>query len=208
MPEPVSTNLTWHLGTVTRDERQQLLHQKGVIVWLTGLSGSGKSTIAVILEQMLLRRHKHAYRLDGDNVRYGLNNNLGFSEADRTENIRRIGEVAKLFIDAGVIVLASFISPYRKDRESVRAGCQPGEFVEVYVHHVAGRSGAARSQRFVQKSSRGRDQRFHGNRRPRTKRLNRRKSNWKPSNSPPSNPPRQILKYLEDGGYLRAEPSA
>src|SRR5687768_18452211 len=101
---------------------------------MTGLSASGKSTIAVILEQMLLHRKKHAYRLDGDNIRMGLNKNLGFSADDRAENIRRIGEVAKLFSDAGVIAITSFISPYRKDRDAVRAGMKAGEFVEVYVN--------------------------------------------------------------------------
>jgi adenylylsulfate kinase len=133
MIEAATNNLTWHLGTVSRAERQQLLDQKGVTLWLTGLSASGKSTIACIVEQMLLHRKKHAYRLDGDNIRMGLNNNLGFSAEDRSENIRRIGEVAKLFTDAGVIVLASFISPYRRDRDAVRALLPAGEFVEVYV---------------------------------------------------------------------------
>src|SRR5215203_4131692 len=133
MAEQKATNVTWHEGSVTREERQGLLGQKGVTVWMTGLSASGKSTIACILEQMLLHKKKHAYRLDGDNVRMGLNKNLGFSAEDRTENIRRIGEVAKLLTDAGVIVLAAFISPYRKDREAVRATLGPGEFVEVYV---------------------------------------------------------------------------
>src|SRR5918994_3871893 len=133
MAEQKATNVTWHEGSVTRDEREKLLGQKGVTVWMTGLSASGKSTIACILEQMLLHQKKHAYRLDGDNVRHGLNKNLGFSAEDRAENIRRIGEVAKLFTDAGVIVIASFISPYRRDRSAVRAAMKPGEFVEVYV---------------------------------------------------------------------------
>jgi adenylylsulfate kinase len=128
-----ATNITWHEGSVTRDEREKLLGQKGVTVWMTGLSASGKSTIAVILEQMLLHRKKHAYRLDGDNIRHGLNKNLGFTAEDRTENIRRIGEVAKLFTDAGVIAITSFISPYRKDRDAVRANMKPGEFIEVFV---------------------------------------------------------------------------
>lgn len=128
-----ATNVTWHEGSVTREERQQLLNQKGVTVWMTGLSASGKSTIACILEQMLLHRKKHAYRLDGDNIRMGLNKNLGFSAEDRAENIRRIGEVAKLFTDAGVIAITSFISPYKKDRDAVRALNKPGEFIEVYV---------------------------------------------------------------------------
>jgi len=128
-----ATNITWHEGSVTRDEREKLLGQKGVTVWMTGLSASGKSTIAVILEQMLLHKKKHAYRLDGDNIRHGLNKNLGFTAEDRTENIRRIGEVAKLFTDAGVIAITSFISPYKKDRDAVRAGMKAGEFIEVYV---------------------------------------------------------------------------
>src|SRR5829696_7573168 len=131
MTEQRSTNITWHGGAVTRADRERLLGQRGVTLWMTGLSGSGKSTIGVLIEQMLVARGKLAYRLDGDNVRYGLNKNLGFSADDRTENIRRIGEVAKLFTDAGVIVIVSFISPYRKDREAVRSLLQPGDFVEV-----------------------------------------------------------------------------
>jgi adenylylsulfate kinase len=133
MAEQKATNITWHEGTVSREERQQLLNQKGITVWMTGLSASGKSTIACILEQMLLHKKKHAYRLDGDNIRMGLNKNLGFSAEDRAENIRRIGEVAKLFTDAGVIAITSFISPYKKDRDAVRAASKPGEFIEVYV---------------------------------------------------------------------------
>jgi adenylylsulfate kinase len=131
--EQRATNITWHEGSVTREERQRLLGQKGVTVWMTGLSASGKSTIAVILEQMLLHKKKHAYRLDGDNIRHGLNKNLGFSAEDRAENIRRIGEVARLFTDAGVIAITSFISPYKKDRDAVRASMKGGEFIEVYV---------------------------------------------------------------------------
>src|SRR5688500_9515467 len=134
MAEQKATNITWHEGSVTRDEREKLLGQKGVTVWMTGLSASGKSTIAVILEQMLLHQHKHAYRLDGDKIRMGLNKNLGFSAEDRAENIRRIGEVAKLFTDAGVIAVTSFISPYRKDRDAVRASMKPGEFIEVHIN--------------------------------------------------------------------------
>src|SRR5438034_8229065 len=134
MAEQKATNITWHEGSVTRPEREQLLAQKGVTVWMTGLSASGKSTIACILEQMLLQQKKHAYRLDGDNIRHGLNKNLGFSAADRAENIRRIGEVARLFTDAGVIAITSFISPYKKDRDAVRAAMKAGEFVEVYVN--------------------------------------------------------------------------
>ena len=133
MAESRSTNITWHASHVTRSERERVLGQRGVTVWLTGLSGSGKSTIAVGAERELVRRGRLAYVLDGDNVRHGLNKNLGFSPADRTENIRRIGEVAKLFTDAGVIAMTSFISPYRSDRDGVRALLAPGDFVEVYV---------------------------------------------------------------------------
>jgi len=121
MAENKATNITWHEGHVTRDERSALLKQKGATLWFTGLSGSGKSTIAFTLEHALVQRGRLAYVLDGDNIRHGLNKNLGFSAADREENIRRIGEVAKLFADAGVITMASFISPYRKDRDVVRA---------------------------------------------------------------------------------------
>src|SRR5438105_2508347 len=127
MSESKSTNITWHSGAVTRADRQKLLNQKGVTVWFTGLSASGKSTIACLLEKMLIERGKLAYRLDGDNVRHGLNKNLGFSAEDRTENIRRIGEVAKLFTDAGVITIASFISQYRRDRDAVRALMKSGD---------------------------------------------------------------------------------
>jgi adenylylsulfate kinase len=131
--ERKATNITWHDGQVGRKEREALLGQRGATIWLTGLSGSGKSTIAVAAEQALVERGQLAYVLDGDNVRHGLNKNLGFSPADRTENIRRIAEVAKLFTDCGVLVLTSFISPYRSDRDAARALFGNGDFVEVYV---------------------------------------------------------------------------
>ena len=133
MADPKSKNLTWHDGQVARTDREKLLGQKGVTVWLTGLSGSGKSTIAVAAEKALSDQGRLTYILDGYNIRQGLNNNLGFSPDDRTENIRRIGEVAKLFTDAGVIVFSSFISPYRSDRDAVRAIMGEGDFVEVHV---------------------------------------------------------------------------
>jgi adenylylsulfate kinase len=126
-------NVVWHDGSVHRADRQRLLNQKGVTIWLTGLSASGKSTIACLLEKMLVDQGKLAYRLDGDNLRHGLNQNLGFSAEDRAENIRRVGEVAKLFTDAGLIVIASFISPYRRDRNQIRDSMAAGDFVEVYV---------------------------------------------------------------------------
>jgi adenylylsulfate kinase len=130
-----STNVTWQDGEVSASDRSTYLGQKGVTIWFTGLSGSGKSTIAVALESALMGKQKLSYRLDGDNIRLGINKNLGFSAEDRTENIRRIGEVAKLFSDAGIITLASFISPYLADRDNVRqlhadAGIA---FIEVFV---------------------------------------------------------------------------
>lgn len=128
-----STNITWHDGEVTPHDREQLLKQQGCVVWLTGLSGSGKSTIAVALEKKMFEHEHLAYRLDGDNIRHGLNKDLGFSPEHRTENIRRIGEVSKLFADSGVIVLTSFISPYTSDRNLVRTLMPQGKFVEVYV---------------------------------------------------------------------------
>jgi adenylylsulfate kinase len=131
--EQKATNITWHAGHVGRPEREALLAQRGATIWLTGLSGSGKSTIAVATEAELVARGKLAYVLDGDNVRHGLNKNLGFSPADRTENIRRIAEVAKLFTDCGVLAFTSFISPYRADRAAARALFAPGDFLEVYV---------------------------------------------------------------------------
>jgi len=128
-----ATNITWHEGHVSRQERETLLNQKGTLVWLTGLSASGKSTIAFTVEHALVQRGHLAFVLDGDNVRHGLNKNLGFSEEDRMENIRRIGEVGKLYVDTGIITLTSFISPYRRDRDANRALLQPDEFIEVFV---------------------------------------------------------------------------
>ena len=135
MAEQKATNVTWQAGEISRQDRFEILRQQGVTVWFTGLSGAGKSTVAVALEQALFKLGKLSYRLDGDNVRLGINKNLGFSEADRTENIRRIGEVAKLFGDAGVIALSSFISPYKQDRDQVRELHEKAglKFVEVFV---------------------------------------------------------------------------
>ena len=130
-----ATNVTWQDGKVSREDRFTILRQRGATIWFTGLSGSGKSTIAIALEQALYTIGKLSYRLDGDNVRLGINKNLGFSEPDRKENIRRIGEVAKLFGDAGVISLSRFISPYKADRDEVRRLHEQAEiqFIEVFV---------------------------------------------------------------------------
>jgi len=127
-----TTNLTLQSTAVTRELRESLNGHRGVVLWFTGLSGSGKSTLSNAVEQRLLEVGYRTFLLDGDNIRHGLCKDLGFSHEDRTENIRRIGEVAKLFVDAGVVVLAAFISPYRSDREIVRSIMRPGDFNEVY----------------------------------------------------------------------------
>ena len=133
MAEQKATNITWHEANVVQTDREQLLNQKGCVIWFTGLSGSGKSTLALEVESKLYQRGHLTYVLDGDNVRHGLNKNLGFSPEDREENIRRIGEVAKLFVDAGVIGMTAFISPYRTDRDNARDLLDEGRFVEVFV---------------------------------------------------------------------------
>ena len=135
MAEQKATNVHWHEGDITREHREKLLGHKGATLWFTGLSGSGKSTVAVELEGILFEKGIVSYRLDGDNVRMGINKNLGFSAEDRTENIRRIGEVSKLFVDSGVIALSSFISPYRADRDQVRELHEAAgmDFIEIFV---------------------------------------------------------------------------
>jgi adenylylsulfate kinase len=203
MAQQKATNITWHEGSVSRNERQQLLNQKGVTVWMTGLSASGKSTIACILEQMLLHKKKHAYRLDGDNVRMGLNKNLGFSAEDRAENIRRIGEVAKLFTDAGVIAITSFISPYKKDRDLVRSSLKPGEFVEVYVHVSLAEAEKRDPKGLYKKARAGQIKGFTGIDDPY-------EAPEKPEilieteKHKPEDAARLILEYLEQRGHLRA----
>ncbi|KAH1223659.1 Adenylyl-sulfate kinase 1, chloroplastic [Glycine max] len=128
-----SMNILWHECPIQKLDRQQLLQQKGCVIWLTGLSGSGKSTLACALSRSLHSKGKLTYILDGDNIRHGLNRDLSFRAEDRSENIRRIGEVSKLLADAGVICIASLISPYRKDRDACRALLPEGDFIEVFI---------------------------------------------------------------------------
>jgi adenylylsulfate kinase len=130
---PQSPNVRWHHATVTRARREQLNGHKSVMIWLTGLSGSGKSTVAHAVEEALHSIPCRTFVLDGDNVRHGLNGDLGFSAADRAENLRRVGEAGKLFVEAGVITLAAFISPFRSERRRVRSLFPHGDFLEVYV---------------------------------------------------------------------------
>ncbi len=127
-----SKNIHWHAATITREDREKMNGHKSTILWFTGLSGSGKSTLAHAVEDRLYKLGARTYVLDGDNIRHGLCKDLGFSDADRTENIRRIGEVAKLFTDSGVMALTAFISPFRSDRDAVRALVEDGDFVEIY----------------------------------------------------------------------------
>jgi adenylylsulfate kinase len=133
MTEQKATSIYWHQGEITRDDRERLNGHRGFTLWFTGLSASGKSTLAVATEQALYECGCHTYILDGDNIRHGLNKNLGFSHEDRTENIRRIGEVANLFRDSGIINLVAFISPYRSDRQAARELSNDDSFIEVFV---------------------------------------------------------------------------
>ena len=133
MAQGSGAQIVWHEGHVSRRQREDLLQQKGVLIWLTGLPSSGKSTIGFTTEHYLVQRGHLAYVLDGDNIRHGLNKHLGFSAEDRAENIRRIGEVGKLFVDAGFIILTSFVSPYIADRAAVRALLGAGDFLEVFI---------------------------------------------------------------------------
>jgi len=126
-------NVVWHSSYIDKKQRAKIKNQKPCILWFTGLSGSGKSTIANGVEQKLFEMNHHTYLLDGDNIRCGLNSDLGFDDKSREENIRRIAEVAKLFIDSGIIVLSSFISPFQKDRNFVRSIVEDGEFIEIFV---------------------------------------------------------------------------
>ena len=133
MTDQKAINISWHSANITRQDREKMLNQKGVVLWFTGLSASGKSTLAHAVESALFERGYLTYVLDGDNIRHGLNKNLGFSPEDREENIRRIGEVAKLMADAGIITMTAFISPYRADRDKARSLLAEGEFIEIYV---------------------------------------------------------------------------
>ena len=133
MSRPKAENLTWHVGEVDKEARTAAHGHRGAVLWFTGLSGSGKSTIGHRVERMLIERGAFAYVLAGDNVRHGLNSDLGFAAEDRVENIRRIGEVSRLFADSGALVVSAFISPYRKDRDRIRGLMPEGEFVEVFV---------------------------------------------------------------------------
>ena len=157
-----STNIKWHAATVSKAQREEALGSCGAVIWLTGLSGSGKSTVGRRLEQRLLEIGVFAYMLDGDNLRHGLNSDLGFSAEDRSENIRRVGEVSALFADAGVMAIAAFISPYRADRQAVRAKVSPGRFIEVHVATPLTECESRDPKGLYQKARRGEIKNFTG----------------------------------------------
>src|SRR5271154_705859 len=197
-----ATNITWAHGQITRQDRQRLLGQRGAIIWMTGLSGSGKSTIAAVLEATLLERGRLAYRLDGDNVRHGLNKNLGFSADDRAENIRPVGEGAKIFADAGALTIVSLISPYNADRQAVRASSPAGDFIEVYINVTLETAKKRDPKGLYKKALAGEIRSFTGIDDP-----------YEPPERPeiiidteattPEQAAGQILAYLENHGYLQ-----
>ncbi|KAF2294717.1 hypothetical protein GH714_015717 [Hevea brasiliensis] len=201
-----STNIVWHKSSVDKIDRQELLQQKGCVIWITGLSGSGKSTLACALSRCLHSRGKLTYILDGDNVRHGLNRDLGFKAEDRAENIRRIGEVAKLFADAGVICIASLISPYRKDRDGCRALLPDGDFIEVFMDMPL-QVCEARDPKGLYKFARaGKIKGFTGIDDPYEPPLNceivlKQKGD---NCASPCNMAETVIRYLEEKGYLRA----
>ncbi len=201
MTEQKANNIKWHHGKITKEDRVKLLNQKGVTIWLTGLSGSGKSTIAVELERAIIENRHQAYILDGDNIRHGLNNNLGFSPEDRTENIRRIGEVAKLFTDASIITITAFISPYREDRDAVRRLLDDGEFIEVYVECPLDVCEERDTKGLYKKARAGEVKDFTGISAPYEEPLNP-ELTIDSSKLTVEESTRAILNYLEENGYV------
>mmetsp|Transcript_352 Transcript_352/g.719 ORF Transcript_352/g.719 Transcript_352/m.719 type:complete len:206 (-) Transcript_352:137-754(-) len=204
----MATNIKWHNSHVTRSDRERHLNQRGVTLWFTGLSGSGKSTIATALERELLLHHTKAiYVLDGDNIRHGLCSDLGFGPTDRQENIRRIGEVCNLFTDAGIIVLAAFVSPYKEDRDKVRSLLETGErknFIEIHVEASVSTCEERDPKGLYKRARSGEIPNFTGISAP---------------FEAPENPDQvlrtgeksvedcvaQLITYLKDGGYLSAQ---
>jgi len=192
-------HITWHAHKVSKSDRANLNSQKPCIIWFTGLSGSGKSTIAGELEYELFQRGYRTYLLDGDNVRHALNRDLGFSDHDRKENIRRIGEVCKLFVDAGVIVLSAFISPFKEDRDGVRGLVGFGEFIEVFVDTPLEVCEARDPKGLYKKARRGEIKEFSGIDSPYEPPLT---PELHIQNLEPSLAVSKILDYLETRGYL------
>jgi adenylylsulfate kinase len=205
--ETKSRNIFWSESTVSRDDRERSNGHRGAIVWLTGLSASGKSTLARALESALFARGCQVYVLDGDNIRHGLNRDLGFSPEDRTENIRRIGEVAKLMAELGGIAITAFISPYRSDRDGVRSICQPGDFMEVYVACDLATCEARDPKGLYAKARKGQIPEFTGISAP-YEEPERPELVVRTDAHPPEECIGQIIDYLETNGYLGAKAAA
>ena len=202
MSDQKATNIKWHHGKITKAHRIEQMKQKGVTIWLTGLSGSGKSTIAVELEHALVENKHQAYILDGDNIRHGLNKNLGFSPEDRAENIRRIGEVAKLFTDANIITITAFISPYKEDRDNARKLQNEGEFIEIYVKCPVNVCEQRDVKGLYKKARAGEIKEFTGISAPYEEPSNP-ELTIDTSVMPIEESTRAILKYLEENRYVR-----
>ncbi|KAL5713619.1 adenylyl-sulfate kinase [Ranunculus cassubicifolius] len=201
-----STNIVWHDCSIGKRDRERLLQQKGCVIWITGLSGSGKSTLACALSRGLHYRGKMTYVLDGDNVRHGLNRDLTFKAEDRAENIRRIGEVAKLFADAGIICIASLISPYRRERDACRALLPDGDFIEVFMDASLQLCEARDSKGLYKLARAGKIKGFTGIDDPYEPPSNCEISiESKDGNCPsPADMAKQVISYLEEKGYLQA----
>ncbi len=203
MSDPKSKNIVWHEGIVTRDDRETMAGHKGCTIWMTGLSGSGKSTLAVGLEKALMDRGIRTFVLDGDNVRHGLNKDLGFSPEDRNENIRRIGEVAKLFTEAGVVNITAFISPYRVDRDRVREIMQDGDFIEAFVDCPVDICEERDPKGLYKKARAGEIPEFTGVSAP-YEAPEKAELTLKTGENSKEDALRQLVEYLETKGYIRA----
>ncbi len=195
-------NIVWHEHHVSKSERAKLKQQRPCVLWFTGLSGSGKSTIANEVERRLHQRGKHTYLLDGDNVRLGLNSDLSFSDADRVENIRRIGEVSKLFVDAGLIVLTAFISPFKEDRNRVREMMQEGEFIEIFIDTPLRVCERRDPKGLYKKARKGEIAEFTGVSSP-YEAPQEAELHIQTENMSVSTAAKSVLEYLEKKGYLR-----
>jgi adenylylsulfate kinase len=202
MAEKKSTNITWHHGNVSKGDWEPILKQSGATLWFTGLSGSGKSTIACEMELALLEIGHHAYLLDGDNIRHGLNKDLGFSPEDRTENIRRISEVANLFCEANILTLTAFISPYRQDRDSARRVHKKGTFIEIFVKCPLSVCETRDTKGLYKKARAGNIKDFTGISAPYEEPLNP-EITIDTSKLSLDESVRTILSYLEDNGYIK-----
>lgn len=198
---PKSSDISWHESTIKKEDRNVLNGHKSCVLWFTGLSGSGKSTLAVELDKELYHRRIRSYVLDGDNIRHGLNKDLGFSREERSENIRRVGELSKLFVDAGLLTLTAIISPYRGDREMVRSMFRQGEFIEVYVKCPLDECARRDPKGLYRKARAGEIQHFTGISAP-YEAPDHPDITIETDKQSVSTSVSQMLKYLEDNGYI------